>query len=348
MKKSLSNYFSVHRKDITLRGSKRFKDKTGEYYMKSKDGMEALTPIPFSNKKLSAKDAHEYLQAEKIAISIRRIEYGKKLSQKKKIIITPIMIKKIIFIQRWWRTLFCVILLQKNIRGSLVRLKIRKKRRKKLKIFTFFFHKWKIISLDNKKEINNILQLLLSSRYFKIKKGILKLRNVTLKKGIYELKEKTQSIIDRQIKEIKIKREKLGNYLTISYFLNKWFNLTKLKKQISRGLTLIVLKSIIASKQPIINSSNTIVMNIQNYNIESKKSNNNIQTNKNCPFKYKNQQIKSSLFIDTKQNSIENFRESSINNCTKFDKNRKRFTIQGLQKSNTLKQNESNFIYEYT
>ena len=144
MKKSLSNYFSVHRKDITLRGSKRFKDKTGEYYMKSKDGMEALTPIPFSNKKLSAKDAHEYLQAEKIAISIRRIEYGKKLSQKKKIIITPIMIKKIIFIQRWWRTLFCVILLQKNIRGGLVRLKIRKKRRKKLKIFTFFFHKWKI------------------------------------------------------------------------------------------------------------------------------------------------------------------------------------------------------------
>lgn len=355
MSQSLSNYFSAHRKDITLRGSKRFKGKTGEYYMKSKDGKGSLTPIPFSNKKLSVKDYYEYLKAEKIAISIRRIEYGKKLSQKKTILISPIMTKKIIFIQRWWRTIFCVILLQKNIKGWLIRLILRKKRRKKLKIYNFFFHKWKLVSIDNKKELSNILQLLLSSKYFKIKKGILKLRDYTLKKGLYDFKKIAESIINRQIQEVKIKKEKLGSYLTISYYLNKWFNVTKLKKQISRGLTLIILKSILISKQGTFNNSNILYTNKQKYTIESKNSNNNIPidlldkqnkyiSNKNTLFNYQKQQIKSSIFINTKQNSIEKYKSVNSNSCNKFDKNRKKFTIKRRQKSSSLIGNENDSI----
>ena len=152
-------------KNVRLEGTKRFMDKSGEYYLKNvqlqnknKDNMRkslnkpqnlenclnqkdfnkikrkaskivtilpenSLTPIP--NKKKDAKDGSlannydkkELDEAQRTARFIRRMEYA--TSMKRQINEDENMknkAKKIALIQEWWKAMFKIIKLQKNIR----------------------------------------------------------------------------------------------------------------------------------------------------------------------------------------------------------------------------------------
>jgi len=152
---------------VTLSGTKRYSDKSGEYYLKNvltnqkqkkiqkknqnnihkscdfdinknlKKGSKVisnkqldnyLTPIPMNPKKSIIKNKYDKAalnNAQKTAIFLRRIEYStnmRKNNKNKKI--NEEIIRKIIIIQKWWKTLYLIILLQKNIRGFLSRTKL--------------------------------------------------------------------------------------------------------------------------------------------------------------------------------------------------------------------------------
>ena len=169
----LASYIKAN-KDVTLQGTKRFMDKSGEYYLKninlqnSRRDMKrasmnipqtlencltnerlnrikprmskiitilpenSLTPIPKKdgiNKLGMAKgyDKKKLSDAQRTAVFIRRLEYatsmkkhvegkGKNTLKEKE--------KKLILIQEWWRTMYKIITLQKNIRGFFFRKKL--------------------------------------------------------------------------------------------------------------------------------------------------------------------------------------------------------------------------------
>ena len=146
---------------MTLSGTKRYSDKSGEYYLKNilsnskkniakklqftshklqdfdckknkiiknKQLESFLTPIPMNPKKSIIKNNYDKKalnNAQKTAVFLRRVEYSSKMrknTQNKKI--NPDFLRKIIIIQKWWKTLYLIILLQKNIRGFLSRTKL--------------------------------------------------------------------------------------------------------------------------------------------------------------------------------------------------------------------------------
>ena len=87
-----------------------------------------LTPIPMNPKKSIIKNNYDKKalnNAQKTAVFLRRVEYStnmRKNNQSKKIYSENL--RKIIIIQKWWKTLYLIILLQKNIRGFLSRTKL--------------------------------------------------------------------------------------------------------------------------------------------------------------------------------------------------------------------------------
>ena len=87
-----------------------------------------LTPIPMNPKKSIIKNNYDKKalnNAQKTAVFLRRVEYStnmRKNNQSKKI--NSENLRKIIIIQKWWKTLYLIILLQKNIRGFLSRTKL--------------------------------------------------------------------------------------------------------------------------------------------------------------------------------------------------------------------------------
>ena len=170
----LASYIKAHN-DVTLHGTKRFTDKSGEYYLKNvqlqnskqdptsnkKNSLNtpqnienclnsmnfgkikrraskivtllpenSLTPIPKKDGINRLAMANGYAKkdlknAERTAVFIRRMEYatsmkrqmqdGKKMKNDH---------KKIILIQNWWKTMYKIIKLQKNVRGFLFRKKL--------------------------------------------------------------------------------------------------------------------------------------------------------------------------------------------------------------------------------
>ena len=171
----LASYIKAHN-DVTLHGTKRFTDKSGEYYLKNvqlqnrrqdpnapikKNSLNnpqnlenclnsgnigkirrraskivtllpenSLTPIPKKDgiNRLGMANGYgkkELKNAERTAVFIRRMEYatsmkrqmedGKDLKNQT---------KKIALIQEWWKTMFKIIKLQKNIKGFLFRKKL--------------------------------------------------------------------------------------------------------------------------------------------------------------------------------------------------------------------------------
>ncbi len=171
----LASYIKAHN-DVTLHGTKRFTDKSGEYYLKNiqmqnrrqdpnttskKNSLNnpqylencvnsanlgkirrraskivtllpenSLTPIPKKDgiNRLGMANGYgkkELKNAERTAVFIRRMEYstsmkrqmegGKNMKNKA---------KKIQLIQEWWKTMFKIIRLQKNVRGFLFRKKL--------------------------------------------------------------------------------------------------------------------------------------------------------------------------------------------------------------------------------
>ena len=175
-------------KDVTLQGTKRFMDKSGEYYLKNvqmqnrrhdfnrhrKSSLNnpqnlenclngnllkikkraskivtllpenSLTPIPkkeginkmgFANgfKKKELNDA------QRTAVFIRRLEYA--TTMKKKLVRDNEDEKdeenKIILIQEWWRTMYKIIKLQKNVRGFIFRKKLMEDLEHQEKLYQF-------------------------------------------------------------------------------------------------------------------------------------------------------------------------------------------------------------------
>ena len=159
-------------KNVTLQGTKRFSDKSGEYYLKNiqmqnrlrdphpskkmslnkpqnleiclnrKDKIKrkaskivtllpenSLTPIP----KKDVKDSgianklgkKELKDAQRTAVFIRRLEYStsmrRQIDEDKQ---SKIRIKKIELIQEWWKTIYKIIKIQKNLRGYFFRKKL--------------------------------------------------------------------------------------------------------------------------------------------------------------------------------------------------------------------------------
>ena len=169
----LASYIKAN-KDVTLQGTKRFMDKSGEYYLKninlqnSKQLLNStktnslnnpqnlenilngnigkirkraskivtllpensLTPIPKKEgiNKLGMANGYgkkELNDAQRTAVFIRRLEYAtsmKKQMDKGKNLKNNE--KKIELIQQWWKTMYKIIKLQKNVRGFLFRKKL--------------------------------------------------------------------------------------------------------------------------------------------------------------------------------------------------------------------------------
>ena len=192
----LASYIEKN-KDITLIGTKRFTDKSGEYYLKNvqlqkkqdKQGPlskklslthpqnldncfnklngninkikrnatkiitilpeNSLTPIPVKERNsvrgiAQTFDKKQYENAERVAVFIRRMEYSNGMkshfrTQKKNMI----YLNKIIFLQEWWKTMYKILVIQKNIRGFLFRknlMKILEHQENILKFITTFYN----------------------------------------------------------------------------------------------------------------------------------------------------------------------------------------------------------------
>ena len=185
----LASYIKKN-KDVTLAGTKRFTDKSGEYYLKNiqlqnskklqpvakrlslnnPQNLEnclnilkgnlgkirrraskiitllpenSYTPIPMKETKNTTGLANnrvkkELKDAERTAVFIRRMEYAtsmkKKIKMGKKI---SDNLRKLQVIQEWWKTMFKIIKLQKNIRGFLFRKKLMKNLEHQEKLLQF-------------------------------------------------------------------------------------------------------------------------------------------------------------------------------------------------------------------
>ena len=170
----LASYIKAN-KDVTLQGTKRFMDKSGEYYLKNiqlqnrktnpnskkvnslnnPQNLEnclnngnigkikkraskiltilpenSLTPIPKKEgiNKLGMANGYgkkELKDAQRTAVFIRRLEYATSMKkQREDERNLKNNIKKIGLIQEWWKTMFKIIKLQKNMRGFLFRKKL--------------------------------------------------------------------------------------------------------------------------------------------------------------------------------------------------------------------------------
>ena len=152
IRKSLNNYISKNKKDISLTGNKRYDSKSGEYYIKNKNDDSQLIPIPIVKKPSSLINSNEFSKnnlkkAREKAVLLRRIAYSydvkERTNQSIENLAYKIYNKKyIILIQRWWRTIMSVILIQKIFRGFILRKKnnINQKYNKK-KIYENMYNK---------------------------------------------------------------------------------------------------------------------------------------------------------------------------------------------------------------
>ena len=170
------NSFIKEHRDVTMSGTKRFEDKSGEYYLqnmnkfnknnlninqksvtslklnnfnsndnpnynsnkhmikvKRKKILDELIPIPTLKQKNKLKNDFEkksLYNAMGNAKYLRRYQYSNNITQKQLRIYKEnqkndkILNDKVKFIQIWWKTIFQIIKLQKNIRGYLYRIKL--------------------------------------------------------------------------------------------------------------------------------------------------------------------------------------------------------------------------------
>ena len=200
LKKCQMNYntFLKENKDVTMSGTKRYEDKSGQYYLhnsikfqRNKSNLlnkksitkptltnyqnnnknlirvnkkklyEELVPIPKikqKNKIKSEFDKKNLNNAVNNAKYIRRYQYSKNLIQKQihhyNEIQTKekIIVDKIRLIQIWWKTIFQIIKLQKNIKGFLYRNKLLKIIEKQRIYFDKMINMIKIIKYIFKKK----------------------------------------------------------------------------------------------------------------------------------------------------------------------------------------------------
>jgi hypothetical protein len=253
----LASYIKAN-KDVTLQGTKRFMDKSGEYYLKNiqlqnskqdpnsnvkKNSLNnpqnlenclnrdinkikkraskivtllpenSLTPIPKKEGINKAGLANKYGKkelddAQRTAVFIRRMEYA--TSMKRQMNEGRNMKnhgKKIAFIQEWWRTMFKIIKLQKNIRGYLFRTKLMSNLEHQEKLLQFIT------------EFDNIYNYHLFKQFMENLKRKRDCEKAKMMEKCEDFNEKLDNL------------EKMHNYKNFKNCFEKWKNDTKKKKK---------------------------------------------------------------------------------------------------------------------
>ena len=285
----LASYIEQN-KDITLTGTKRFTDKTGEYYLKNvqlqkkQDNQplskklslthpqnldncfsklngninkikrnatkiitilpeNSLTPIPVKEPNsvrgiAKSFDKRQYQNAERVAVFIRRMEYSNGMkshfkAQKKNVI----YLNKIIFLQEWWKTMYKILVIQKNLRGFFFRkhlMKILEHQENILKFITTFynihgFHLYRTFFNNLKK----ICEQIKSKRTELLEDFCEKLEKIEYKNNLKKLKKyliKWKKIIKSEINKEKGERfrkynlRKKGIILLKKNYISKLIN----------------------------------------------------------------------------------------------------------------------------
>ena len=225
LQKSLNSFIKNHQTTITLSGSKRFSDKSGVYYLKNKisngDVDNSLTPIPImNNKKINSHyEKNSLSKAERTAVYLRRMEYASGISNSKMIEQkNKERNKKIIYIQQWWRMMFKLIFIQKNIKGFLFRKKLYEHLEKQAMIMNHLwnikcsieknimkksFRRFKSLLIQDvllinfiRKRSNRIKEKLLKKRFFYWKEYKLRLKVCIM------IKKLSKYIMDKIIRKI--------------------------------------------------------------------------------------------------------------------------------------------------
>ena len=247
----LASYIKAN-KNVTLEGTKRFMDKSGEYYLKNiqlqnkkKDKKRkalnkpqnlenclnykdikkkaskivtllpenSLTPIP---KKKDVKDnslangfgKKELNDAQRTAVFIRRLEYStsmkRQINEDKNI---KDQMKKIALLQEWWKAMFKIIKLQKNLRGFLFRKKLMNNLEHQEKLLQFIT------------EFDNIHSYHLYKQFFDNLKKKRDYENSKLMEKCEDFNEKLDNL------------EKLHNYNNFKNCFKKWKEDTQKQKK---------------------------------------------------------------------------------------------------------------------
>ena len=243
-------------KDVTLQGTKRFTDKSGEYYLKNvqlqnsqrdphshkkmslnnPQNLEnclnrnidrikrkasrivtllpenSLTPIPKKDgRNTGMADRYgkkELKDAERTAVFIRRMEYAtsmkRQMDEDKNL---KNQAKKIALIQEWWKTMYKIIKLQKNMRGFLFRKKLMNNLEHQEKLLQFIT------------EFDNIHSYHLYKQFMDNLKKKRDYENSKLMEKCEDFNEKLDNL------------EKLHNLKNFKNCFNKWKNDTKQKKK---------------------------------------------------------------------------------------------------------------------
>ena len=251
----LASYIKQN-KNVTLQGTKRFSDKSGEYYLKNiqmqnrlKDPRSskklslnkpqnlenclnkdinkikrkaskivtllpenALTPIPKKDVKdtgiANHLDKKELKDAQRTAVFIRRLEYAtttkRKMDEDNKL---KNQAKKIALIQEWWKTMYKIIKLQKNMRGFLFRKKLMNNLEHQEKLLQFIT------------EFDNIHSYHLYKQFMDNLKKKRDYENSKLMEKMEDFNEKMDNL------------EKLHNYNNFKNCFKKWKDDTKQKKK---------------------------------------------------------------------------------------------------------------------
>jgi len=258
---------------VTLEGTKRFMDKSGEYYLKNiqlqnkrKDNKRkslnkplnlenclnkkdinkikrkaskivtllpenSLTPIP---KKKGVKednvaniyDKKELDEAQRTARFIRRMEYSTSMKRQK--IENKNMkeqAKKIGLIQQWWKAMFKIIKLQKNLRGFLFRKKLMNNLEHQEKLYQFI------------NEFDNILSYHLYKQFMDNLKKKRDYENSKLMEKCEDFNEKLDNL------------EKMHNYKNFKDCFNKWKEDTKNKRKQALEHLINKLENILENKK---------------------------------------------------------------------------------------------------
>ena len=253
----LASYIKQN-KNVTLQGTKRFSDKSGEYYLKNiqlqnrqkapgtsqrmsvalnkpqnlenvlNGGINkikrkaskivtllpenALTPIPKKDTKdlgiADRFDKKELNDAQRTAVFIRRLEYAtntkRKMDADNKL---KNQAKKIALIQEWWKTMYKIIKLQKNMRGFLFRKKLMNNLEHQEKLLQFIT------------EFDNIHSYHLYKQFMDNLKKKRDYENSKLMEKCEDFNEKLDNL------------EKLHNYKNFKNCFKKWKDDTKKKKK---------------------------------------------------------------------------------------------------------------------
>ena len=400
------NSFLKQNKDVTMSGTKRYEDKSGQYYLHNsvkfqrnqlnllnkksitkptlsnyqnnndkniirvnkKKLYDELVPIPKIKQKNIIKceyDKKNLNNAMNNAKYIRRYQYSNNLAQKQIQQYNEIQYKenKIRLVQIWWKTIFQIIKIQKNIKGFLFRNKLHKILEEQRKYFDKVVNMIKIIKYIFRKKF--FLKLMVFkpgivyyfTRWknitfkFQIFKKIIKYLTHKKKLNEYDFNEEKyfQTLISRSCKDLikdHINKTKNNNNslinLSTQAFTNKNSSMTSLKVKIKNNRLSLGLDTS-CSKIFKISKTNNLEINKTFNKINKKakdKTNNNIMNISQKLRDIKNTQINNTS-IKNKMNNRNKIKSTILqsNNKTKKENKIKNDKTKNKKKKKEISKN---------